>query len=220
MIRPLGAPAGGVLRDGMDAGGRMRRVVCSSGLILALHLLGPALALAAEEAAHGGGEPGIINLNATLLIQVLNFVILIWLLSKFLFRPLTRFLSDRTEGIQKALNEAKVAREAAARAQEEYREQLVATQREAAALREQAQREVEVERQRLLKESREEAQRLVADAKAQIEAETRRARSVLREEAVSLSLAVAERLLHRSVTAEDQKRLAEQYLQELGESRN
>ncbi len=198
----------------------MRHAGWRSGLVLALLLLGPALALAAEEAAHGGGEPGIINLNATLLIPVVNFVILIWLLTKFLFKPLTRFLAERTEGIQKALNEAKVAREAAARAQEEYQLQLLATQREAAALREQAQREVEVERQRLLRESREEAQRLVADAKAQIEAETRRARSALREEAVSLSLAVAERLLHRTVTTDDQKRLAERYLQELGEKRN
>jgi len=198
----------------------MRRAGWCGGLVLTFFLIGPALALAAEGAAHGGGEPGIINLNATLLIQVLNFVILIWLLTKFLFKPLTRFLADRTEGIQKALNETKVAREAAARAQEEYRLQLLATQRDAAALREQAQREVEAERQRLLKESREEAQRLVADAKAQIEAETRRARSALREEAVGLSLAVAERLLKRSVTADDQQRLAEQYLQELGESRN
>ncbi len=203
----------------MDAGGRMRRAGWYGGVVLTFFLLGPVLAGAAEEAAHGGGEPGIINLNATLLIQVLNFVILIWLLAKFLFRPLTRFLTDRSEGIQKALNEAKVAQEAAARAQEEYREQIMATQREAAALREQAQREVEAERQRLLKESREEAQRLLVDAKAQIEAETRRARSALREEAVSLSLAVAERLLQRSVTSEDQTRLAEQYLQELGENR-
>ncbi len=198
----------------------MRRAAWRSGLILAISLLIPVLARAAEEGAHGGGEPGIINLNATLLIQVVNFVILIWLLTKFLFKPLTRFLADRTDGIQKALNEAKVAREAAARAQEEYRLQLLATQREAAALREQAQREVEAERQRLLKESREEAQRLVADAKAQIEAETRRARSALREEAVSLSLAVTERLLQRSVTPDDQQRLAERYLRELGEKRN
>ncbi|HYL80641.1 MAG TPA: ATP synthase F0 subunit B, partial [Candidatus Acidoferrum sp.] len=54
--------------------------------------------LAAEEAARHE-EPGIINLNITLLIQVVNFLILIALLSKFLFKPLTRFLAERAEGI-------------------------------------------------------------------------------------------------------------------------
>jgi F-type H+-transporting ATPase subunit b len=175
----------------------------------------PDLGLAAEEAAKHE-EPGIINLNVTLFIQAVNFLILIALLSRFLFTPLKTFLADRAAGIEKALAEAKIAREAAARAQEEHRAQIVATQREAAALRDQAQREVEAERQRLLKASRDEAQRLVDEARAAIEAEVKRARATLREEVVGLSLAAAERLLGRSLTGEDQKRLAEQYVRELG----
>jgi F-type H+-transporting ATPase subunit b len=180
-----------------------------------LAALPPVLVLAAEEAAKHE-EPGIINLNVTLLIQAVNFLILIALLSRFLFTPLRKFLANRAEGIEKALAEAKVAREAAAKAQEEYRAQILATQREAAAMRDQAQREVEAERQRLLKASRDEAQRLVDEARAAIEAETRRARASLREEVVGLSLAAAERLLGRSMTGEDQKRLAEQYVRDLG----
>jgi len=173
----------------------------------------PRLALAAEAA---GGEPGIINLNVTLLIQAVNFLILILLLSRFLFRPLTEFLRQRAEGIQRSLQEAAAAREAAARAQEEHRAQIQAAQREAAALREQVQREVETERQRLQAAARAEAERLLADARREIAAETRRAKASLRDEAVTLSLAAAERLLGRALTAEDQRRLAEQYVRELG----
>lgn len=197
--------------------GRLARItrLVSSACLIVLAALPPGLVLAAEEAARHE-EPGIINLNVTLLIQAVNFLILIALLSRFLFKPLTGFLKDRAEGIEKALAEAKLAREAAAKAQEEYRAQILATQREAAALREQAQREVEAERQRLLKASRDEAQRLTEEAKTAIETETRRARATLREEVVSLSLAAAERLLGRSLTGDDQKRLAEQYVRELG----
>jgi len=194
--------------------GRLTRLI-SFACLSVLAALPPGLVLAAEEAAKHE-EPGIINLNVTLLIQAVNFLILIALLSRFLFTPLRKFLADRAEGIEKALAEAKVAREAAAKAQEEHRAQIVATQREAAALRDQAQREVEAERQRLLKASRDEAQRLVDEARAAIEAEVRRARASLREEVVGLSLAAAERLLGRSMTGEDQKRLAEQYVRELG----
>ena len=203
-----------------DAGGAMGRLrwvvrLAELSFLSLLAVLPPGVVLAAEEAARHE-EPGIINLNVSLLIQVVNFLILIALLSKFLFKPLTKFLAERAEGIEKSLTEARIAREAAAKAQEENRNQILATQREAAALREQAQREVEAERQRLLKESREEAQRLVAEGKAQIEAETRRAKDSLRQEVIGLSLLVAERILGRAMTADDQKRLAEQYLRDLG----
>jgi len=185
------------------------------GSLVFLDLLPPGLALAASEVTKHE-EPGIVNLNITTVIQAVNFLILIALLSKFLFNPLKKFLADRAEGIEKSLAEAKLAREAAAKAQEDYRAQIVATQREAAVLREQVQREVEEERQRLLQASREEAQRMLADAKMTIEAETKRARAALREEVVGLSLAAAERILGRSMTSDDQKRLAEQYVRDLG----
>src|SRR3974377_418041 len=185
---------------------RLGQSVCCVGLISFLVLHSPGLLLAAEEAAEHA-EPGIVNLNITTLIQVVNFLILIALLSRFLFKPLQNFLAQRAEGIEKSLAEARLAAESAAKAQEEYRAQLLAAHREAAGLREQAQREVEAERQRLLKESREEAQRVLEDAKASIEMETRRARTALRQEVVTLSLAAAERLLGRAMTTEDQKRL-------------
>jgi F-type H+-transporting ATPase subunit b len=195
----------------------LRRLVLRTtrGGLLLFALLPPGLALAASEAAKHE-EPGIVNLNITTVIQAVNFLILIALLSKFLFNPLRKFLVERAQGIEKSLAEAKLAREAAVKAQEDYKAQLVATQREAAALHEQVQREVEAERQRLLHASREEAQRMLADAKMTIEAETKRARAALREEVVGLSLAAAERILGRSMTSDDQKRLAEQYVRDLG----
>ena len=186
----------------------------ASTWIVALTLALPRIALAAEAAQHE--EPGIINLNVTILIQAINFLILIFLLSKFLFKPLTKFLADRSAGIARSLAEAKAAHEAAAKAQDEYQARIRETQREIAAIREQGQREVEEERQRLLRASGDAADRLVEQAKAEIEAETKRAKASLREEAAGIALAAAERLLGRSVSGDDQKRLAEQYVRDLG----
>lgn len=187
-----------------------RLAIWLAGLVLFL----PEIALAAEATQHE--EPGIINLNVTVLIQAINFLILIFLLSRFLFKPLAKFLADRSAGIEKSLAEAKAAHEAAAKAQAEYQAQMREAQREIAAVREQGQREVEAERQRLLQASRAEADRLVGHAKAEIEAETKRAKAGLREEAAGIALAAAERLLGRTISGDDQKRLADQYVRELG----
>lgn len=194
-----------------------RSLLVAVAMLLGLGLLSAWPALASE--AKGGEESGIINLNMTLLIQVVNFLILIVLLQLFLYKPLTQFLATRAGGIKRSLEEAKAAREAAAKAQQEYEARIAATRREAAALREEAVREVEDERQRLLKASRDEAARLVADARVQIEGEVKRAKVELREEVVGLSLQVAERLISRSLTADDQRRLAEQVAREIGDGR-
>lgn len=194
------------------------RLVAIAAYFLGLALLAAFPAWAAEE-AHGGEQPGIINLNMTLLIQVVNFLILIAVLYKFLYKPLTQFLATRADGIKHSLEEAKAARETAAQAQKEYEAQILATRREAAAMRESAIREVEEERQRLLKISREEAARLVTEAKAQIEQEVKKAKVELRAEVVGLSLGVAERVIARSLTADDHRRLAEQVVAEIGSGR-
>ena len=184
----------------------------ASAWTVGLCLLLPGVALAAGQ----NEEPGIINLNVTVLIQAINFLILIFLLSKSLFKPLTTFLADRSAGIQQSLAEAKAAREAAVKAQSEYQAQIREAQREIAAIREQGQRDIEAERQRLMQASREEAERLVAQAKAEIETETARAKASLRDEAAGLALAAAERLLGRTMGGDDQRRLAERYVRELG----
>jgi F-type H+-transporting ATPase subunit b len=192
-------------------------------IVMAAMFLGLALLVAfpslASEGAKGEEQGGIINLNMTLLVQMVNFLILIVLLHRFLYKPLTQFLATRADGIKRSLEEAKAAREAASKAQQEYEARIAATRREAAALRESAVREVEEERQRLLKVSRDEAARLLTEAKAQIEQEVKRAKAELRAEVVGLSLGVAERLIGRSLTTDDDRRLAEQVVQEIGAGR-
>lgn len=194
------------------------QLIVMAAMLLGLWLLWSFPSLASE-GAKGEEQPGIINLNMTLVLQVVNFLILIVLLQRFLYKPLTQFLATRADGIKRSLEEAKAAREGAAQAQQEYEARIAATRREAAALREAAVREVEEERQRLLKASRDEAARLVTEAKAQIEQEVKRAKAELREEVVGLALGATERLIARSLTAEDHRRLAEQVAQEIGSSR-
>jgi len=172
----------------------------------------PVVSLAAE-AEHA---PGIINLNLTLLLQTINFIILAIVLYKFLFKPLGSFMEKRAEGIRHSLEEAKQARDEVVRTRSEYEESLRAARQEAAALRQRMDREITEERERLNQQSREEAHRMISQARAEIQQEVRRAKAELRDETVTLSLTAAERLLRRNLAEEDHRRLAEQYIEELG----
>ncbi len=75
-------------------------------LAIAVVVLGtlPSLAVASE--GEGGG---FIHLDKTLLIQALNFGLLLAVLWRFLYRPLLAKMNERTEAIRKSLDEAQAA---------------------------------------------------------------------------------------------------------------
>jgi F-type H+-transporting ATPase subunit b len=156
-------------------------------------------------AAEGGG--GLINLDKSLLVQLVNFLILLLILWRLLYRPLLAKMQERTLAIQRSLEEAQAARAEAARQQEENAERLRQAYAEAASIREQALKEAAEEQRRLVGAARTEAQRLVDSAKAQLDADVRRAREDLRREVAEVATAVAEKLIRKSLRDEDHRRI-------------
>src|SRR3989337_3080966 len=94
---------------------RMSKVLGGIALLLGLS---PGVALASSE---GGG--GFINLDRSLLIQIVNFGLLLFFLWKFLYRPFLAKLDERSQAIKKSLSAAQAAQADAERQREEHRKQ-------------------------------------------------------------------------------------------------
>jgi F-type H+-transporting ATPase subunit b len=169
--------------------------------LVSLLLAGPAVALAAE----GGG--GLINLDKSLIVQIVNFLVLLLILQRLLYKPFLAKMEERTSAIRTALEQAQAARAEAARQQEENEARLRAAYAEAAAIREQALREAAEESRRHVEAAQAQAHKLVDDTKAQLEAEVRRAREELRREVGDLAVAVAEKLVRRTLREDDHRRI-------------
>jgi F-type H+-transporting ATPase subunit b len=173
-----------------------------ASLLLAL----PAVALAAEGGGeHGGG--GLISLDKSLIVQVINFVILLVILRRFLYKPFLAKMEERTAAIKRSLDEAQAARAEALRQQEENAAQLRAAYAEAASIRDQALREAEEAGRKQLEAAQAQARKLVEDTKAQLDGEIRRARDELRRETTDLALAAAEKLVRRTLRDEDHRKI-------------
>jgi len=173
---------------------------------VSLLLVLPAAALAAESGeGHGGG--GLISVDKSLIVQIVNFLILLFILKRILYKPFLAKMEERTNTIQRALDEAKAARAEAARQQEENETRLRAAYAEAAAVREQALKEAAEESRKHVAAAQVQARKMVEDTKAQLDAEVRRARDELRREVSDLAVAVAEKLVHRSLREEDHRRI-------------
>lgn len=184
-----------------------------AAVVSVLWLAVPALVWAAEE--HGGGG-GLINIDKSLIIQAINFAILLFVLHRLLYKPLLATMEARTSAIKKSLDEAQAARAEAQRQGEENAARLKAAYAEAAAIHEQARREAAEEQRRLVDAARAESQRMMDAAKAQLGADVRRAREDLRREVSEIAVAVAEKLVRKSLRDEDHRRIVDDAIAGIG----
>jgi F-type H+-transporting ATPase subunit b len=190
-------------------------IVCVVALLVAVPWAPGLVWAAAEGGGHEGGG-GLISLDKSLIVQVVNFLILLVILTKLLYKPFLAKMEERTEAIRKSLEEAQAARAEAARQQEENEARLRAAHAEAAAIRAQALKDAAEEQRRLVDAARAESQRLVDSAKAQMDADVRRAREELRREVGDLATAVAEKLIRKSLREDEHRRIVDEAIAKVG----
>jgi F-type H+-transporting ATPase subunit b len=184
----------------------MRRTL---GLVALAVLLLVSPALAAEG---GGHEGGLINLDKSLIIQGINFLVLLFILWKLLYKPLVAKMDERTQAIKKSLEEAQAARAETERQRQQHAAQIQSALAEAQAIRATALKEAAEEQRRLVEAARGEAAKLVETAKAEMDQDVRRARQQLRQEVGDLAVQIAERLMRRSLSGDDHHRIIQEAL--------
>jgi F-type H+-transporting ATPase subunit b len=133
----------------------------------------------------------------TVIFEIINFLVLVWLLRKILYQPLQRALRERQSALESEREEAESARESA----EALRAEAEAERAEAGELRQrlhtQMRAEVESERRTLLERAREEAAAKRAHEEARLEEERARLHREVEALAIEQSATLAGRLLDR-----------------------
>ena len=142
-----------------------------------------------------------MNLNATLIAQIIVFLALWWFTAKFVWPPITKALDERSKRIADGLAAADKARADLAAAERRAADELKVARDNAAELRAGAERQGA----QLVEEARAEATRIVAEAKKAAEEEAglaaQRARDQLRDQVAQLAVVGAERILRREIDA-------------------
>ena len=148
----------------------------------------------------------------TLFWHTANFLLLIFILQRFLYRPVVRMLDERSTRIRESLAQAEAVREETARLEAESRGILDEARREGQQLLAQANRNAE----QILTEARRQAQaegdRLVERARSEIERERDQTFQELREQVADLAISAAGRVVRRSLDEPAQRELVREFL--------
>jgi len=159
---------------------------------------------------------GIMDLNPGLsLWTAITFLVLIGVLWKFAFGPITRMLAERETTIRDSIDSARKEREEAEKMLAQQKEALIKAQRDAAELAKRNQQEMETFRTQLTAQARKEADDLVATARKAIGEERRLAVAQLRAEVADLAVAAAGRIVKSSLDEKTQRQLVEEYIKDL-----
>jgi F-type H+-transporting ATPase subunit b len=150
--------------------------------------------------------------------EVISFGVLLFLLYKYAFPGILGMIEERERKIKDSLDQAERHRSEAERKLKEYEAKLEGASREAegilSAAKERAQRLMEENEQRLIAE----ADRIKGDATREIDHERRKAIQEIRTQTTDLALMVAEKVVQRSLTDADHRRLADEALDALSKA--
>jgi F-type H+-transporting ATPase subunit b len=142
----------------------------------------------------------MVSINATLLVQIINLLVLIFILNRLMYKPLAKMIAERSETIKGGIAEAAALKEKASESQSQYRQQLGKGRQEVRDRLEQVRRKAEAEARQIIDQAQEKARSQADKMVADIRAEMARAQAEIREQAEGVAISMASRVLGREVS--------------------
>lgn len=157
----------------------------------------------------------MIEINGTLIAQILNFLILAGILRAVAYKPVVNILKARQAKIQESIDKAEADAAEADKLLADYKAKLVAANAKAEAIIENAEKRASEEREAKRAEIKREIEQMKKAAEAEIERERTRAVEELRSEVVALSMAAAGKIISKNIDASENEQLIAEFVNKL-----
>ena len=151
----------------------------------------------------------------TLIAQAVNFGILMYLLSRFLFKPIGNFLDNRSQTIKDSLAEIESDREEIVRLREEYQERMTKLDKENYQRMQEAIQKGQEAAAQVVAKSEEKAEQILVETRAIIDREKADALQEVLAEVGNLAVAIASKIVQENYDAKVQKKLISGFISKI-----
>ena len=156
------------------------------------------------------------GIQPTLLFaQIINFVIILYLLKRFFYKPILKVLDDRRKKIEESLRNADLISEKLQKTDENSKKIIADSQIQAQNLIQDARREAERIGEKASLEARKTIDQALVDAKIQIEAERESIQKKIERETLDLVVAVVKKVLKRNLKPQEKQALTGSAVREI-----
>ncbi|GHC22464.1 ATP synthase subunit b [Kushneria pakistanensis] len=156
-----------------------------------------------------------MNINMTLIGQMIAFAIFVWFCMKYVWPPITQALNERQQRIQDGLEEADRARAELHKANEQAEETLRESREEAARILDKTRARANQMIEEARNDARAEGERMIANARSEIDSEIQQAKGELRAQVAALAIQGAERILESSIDEKKHREMVDRLAEEL-----
>lgn len=156
-----------------------------------------------------------MNINATLIGQLIAFAVFVVFCMKYVWPPLMKAIEDRQKQIADGLAASERAEKDLELAQASAKDQLKEAKAQAAEIIEQAKKRANQLVDEETQKGHAEREKIIAQGHAEIEAERNRLKEELRKQVAALAVAGAQRILQREIDAKAQNDIVEKLVDEL-----
>lgn len=153
----------------------------------------------------------IANIPVDLILNILNVIIFVVIVRLLVYKPVKKFINERKNKINTELDEASAAKLNAEELCAQYQNKLTESKTDADRIVSDARAEAKQTSDRIISDAECESRRIIDEARAKGEEEKKKILQSVQGEIISASAMMAEKLLERSVSDEDTKRIAEDF---------
>ena len=161
----------------------------------------------------------LVTVNpVTLIAQICNLFIQLFFVKKFFLDKIKAVLDQRREAADKEITDAQNARAEALSIKETYEENMRQARTEANKILTNAQKTALTRSEEIINDAQQAAAQIKQKAQADIEMEKKQALNDAKDEISGISMAIAEKVVERQLSADDQDRLINDFISSLGDA--
>lgn len=153
-----------------------------------------------------------------LVAQMINFLIMLFVLNKLLYKPILKMLEVRKQRIAEAMKNASDLESRLAKLEEEQAKTMAKTQAEADTLLAETKDNAKKLSDQVISQAREQAEKMAQKAHEQAKAEQEKLRSELRSEVVTIAVTAAQKVVDEVLTKEQRVQLTQKAAKEIAAS--
>ena len=160
----------------------------------------------------------MLQFNLNFLYTIINLIILVFLLKKFLIKPVNNVMEKRKEMIADGFKKAEDAQNDAMNLKKQYTDALSGAKEESARIVAQAREEAKAEYDQVMKKANEDAEVLMTSAKANIRMEQEQTMNALQSQIAGLAMTAAQKIVEEKAgQMKDNQTIYDEMLEEVGE---
>jgi F-type H+-transporting ATPase subunit b len=154
----------------------------------------------------------------TFIAQICNLFIQMYLIKRFLFKPVLAILEKRRAMADAQIQDAKKAKEEAENMKAGYEADMAKAKETATAMMQNAERDAAARSEAIISEAQSQAANIKAKAEADIIQEKKKAVNDIKNEIGGIAMDIAGKVIEREISEEDHKKLINEFIENVGEA--